>query len=183
MRKILDTTSQPEPPASFLEIKDPDWYLTQAVEEEIPGETGGDIVSQDGYTEIDIPAGAFNGTLTFLFAPKPEPSQSTGGLNFAGNSFELTASIGEVPVTTFDKALTLTLHYDDDRLGPIIEDSLMLYYWDTDQLKWVDAASSCVGGEYIRNLDENWLSLPICHLSEFGLLGESIDIYLPMIQR
>ena len=31
----------PEPPASFLDTKDPDWYLTQAVEEEIPGDTGG----------------------------------------------------------------------------------------------------------------------------------------------
>ena len=173
----------PEPPASFLEVKDPDWYLTQAVEKDITGETGGTIISNDGNTKIDIPAGAFTGTLTFLFAPKPAPSQNIGDLNFAGNSFELTASVGDVPVTTFAKPLSLTLHYDEALLGTIPEVSLRLYYWDTDQLNWVDAASTCVDGEYIRNLDENWLSLPVCHLSEFGLMSDTENTYLPMIQR
>lgn len=173
----------PEPPASFLAIKDPDWYLTQAVEEDIPGDTGGTVVSNDGNTEVDIPAGAVEGTLSILFAPQPNPSENIGALNFAGNSFELTASIGEVPVTTFSQPLTLTLQYDQASLGVIPEDSLILYYWDTVQLAWVDAASTCEGGTYMRNLDEDWLSLPICHLSEFALLGDSFDLFLPSIRR
>ena len=173
----------PEPPASFLAIKDPDWYLTQAVEEEIPGEEGGELISNDGNTVIVIPAGAVEGLLTILFAPQPNPSQNVGVLNFAGNSFELTASIGEDPVTSFAEPLTLTLQYDQASLGVIPEDSLILYYWDTDQLAWVDAASTCEGGSYTRNLDADWLSLPICHLSEFALLGDSFDLYLPSIRR
>ncbi len=172
-----------EPPASFLAIKDPDWYLTQAVEADIPGETGGTVISNDGNTEIAIPPDAVEGLLTVLFAPQPGPSEDIGTLNLAGNSFELTASIGEDPVTSFAEPLTLTLHYDEASLGVIPEDSLILYYWDTDMLAWVDAASTCAGGIYTRNLDENWLSLPICHLSEFVLLGDSFDLFLPTIRR
>ena len=104
-------------------------------------------------------------------------------MNFAGNSFELTASIGEDPVTSFDEPLTLTLQYDEASLGVIPEDTLILYYWDTTELAWLDAASTCPGGSYTRNLDADWLSLPICHLSEFALLGDSFDLYLPSIRR
>ena len=172
-----------EPVASFLADKDPDWYLTQAVEEEIPGEVGGTVVSNDGNTRIDIPSGAVEGTLTILFAPQQNPSEDVGVLNFAGNSFQLTASIEGVPVTSFTQPLTLTLHYDEAGLGVIPEVSLTLYYWDTNQLTWVDAVNSCEGGTYTRNFDENWLSLPICHLSEFALLSESFDIFLPTISR
>ena len=173
----------PEPPANFLAIKDPDWYLTQAVEEEIPGETGGTVVSNDGNTEIAIPPGAVDGAFTILFAPQPDPSQDIGVLNFTGNSFELTASIGEDPVTSFEEPLTLTLQYDEASLGVIPEDTLRLYYWDTDQLAWVDAVSTCESGSYTRNMEEDWLSLPLCHLSEFALLGDSFDLFLPTIRR
>lgn len=173
----------PEPPASFLAIKDPDWYLTQAVEEVIPGDIGGTVVSNDGNTEIDIPAGAAEGLFTILFAPQPDPSQDIGVLNFAGDSFELTAFNELGPVVSFAQPLTLTLQYDQASLGVIPEDSLILYYWDTDLLDWVDAASTCEGGTYTRNLEEDWLSLPICHLSEFALLGDSFDLFLPTIRR
>jgi hypothetical protein len=167
----------------FLAIKDPDWYLTQAVEEEIPGETGGTVVSNDGNTQIDIPADAVVGTVTILFAPQPDPSESIGVLNFAGNSFELTALVDGIPVDSFDQPLTLTLQYDEASLGVIPEDTLILYYWDTTELAWLDAVSTCAGGSYTRDLDADWLSLPICHLSEFALLGDSFDLFLPSIRR
>lgn len=173
----------PEPQASFLDIKDPDWYLTQAVEEEIPGDTGGTVVSNDANTEIVIPAGAFEGTVTFLFAPQPNPGHLTGNLESTGKSFELTAMLVETLVTSFDPPLTLTFHYDQDLLGPIPEDTLALYYWDNSLLEWVDAITTCPGAEYARNQVENWLSLPLCHMSEFALMGEPIRVYLPLINR
>jgi len=173
----------PEPPASFLAIKDPDWYLTQAVEEEISGETGGTIISNDGKTEIIVPAGVVEGTVTFLFAPQPDPGHTTGSLTSVGNSFKLTARLGETPVTSFDQPLTLTFHYTDEQIGPIPEETLKLYYWDTDLLEWVDAVTTCPGGDYTRNPEENWLSLPLCHLSEFALMGQLITIYFPVMLR
>ena len=103
---------------------------------------------------------------------------------FVGNSFELTAFVGEAPITTFPEPLVVTLHYDEANLNGIPESVLKLYYWDTEELAWLDAASTCEGGEYTRDLDENWLSLPICHLSEFALLGQEFrGIFLPMITR
>jgi hypothetical protein len=173
----------PEPPASFLNIKDPDWYLTQAVEENIPSQTGGMLVSIDGNTQFDVPMDAVSGTLTLLFAPHSKPSKGTGALSFAGNSFELTASVDGTPITNFALPLVLTLHYDEVDLYSIPEDKLNLYYWDTAVSAWVDVINTCESGEYTRNLDENWLSLPICHLSEFALLGDSFDMFLPMITR
>lgn len=132
---------------------------------------------------IDIPADAVEGTLTILFAPQPYPNQDIGALTFAGNSFELTASIGEDPVTTFAQPLILTLQYDLASLGVIPEDALILYYWDMVQHAWVDAASTCEGGGYTRNLDEDWLSLPICYLSKFAILGDSFDLFLLSVMR
>ncbi len=176
----------PEPPASFLATKDPDWYLTQALEEVISADTGGTLISSDGNTEIEIPDGALTTDTTFLFDPQPSPSNDTGSLDFAGNSFELTAWDGETAVTTFAAPFVITIHYDEADLGYIPEDSLMMFYWDVNTTEWVDAATTCPG-EYTRNLDDNWLSLPVCHLTEFALLGEPLeaafDIFLPMITR
>ena len=175
----------PEPPASFLASKDPDWYLTQAVEEVIQGESGGTLISNDENTEITIPPDAVSGEVTFLFDPQPTPTQAIDRrLDFAGISFELTAwDETEQPVTTFEHPLVITIFYDEGSLGPIPEDSLILYYWDETQSAWLDVATTCDDGEYTRNLAEDWLSLPICHLSEFALLGEGYPLFLPLIAR
>jgi len=175
----------PEPPAAFLAIKDPDWYLTQAVEVVIQGESGGTLTSHDENTEITIPPNAVSGEVTFLFDPQPAPSQATGSLVFAGNSFELTAwDETEQPVTTFAPPLVITISYDEESLGVIPEISLFLYYWDETQAAWLDAATTCDGGQYTRNLAENWLSLPICRTGEFALVGgEEYTLYLPLITR
>ena len=173
----------PEPPANFLASKDPDWYLTQAVEVVIQGESGGTLISHDENTEITIPPDAVSGEVTFLFDPQPTPSQATGSLDFAGNSFELTAWDAIGPVTAFAQPSVITISYDEESLGLIPEDSLILYYWDETQSAWLDAVTTCDGGEYTRNLAEDWLSLPICHLSEFALLGEEYTLYLPLITR
>lgn len=174
----------PEPPASFLAIKDPDWYLTQAVEEVIDPGAGGDLVSYDESTEVTVPAGAVSEEATFLLFPQPSPSQETGILDFAGNSFELTAWDANGPITTFTEPLTVTLHYVEASLGVIPENSLALYYWDESHSSWLDAVTTCPDGEYTRDLEEDWLSVPICHLSEFALMGfETAWLYLPLVTR
>jgi len=178
----------PEPPKAFLDIKDPDWYLTQAVEEAIPGGTGGTIISNDGNTEIVIPSGIDVGTVTFIFAPQPYANHPIENLLSAGNNFELTAMIGETPIISFEQPLMLTFHYTDEQIGLILEDTLTLYYWDGENLTWVDAVTTCSNGEYTRNPEQNLLTLPICHLSEFALMGGLMNepgwiTYLPLINR
>jgi hypothetical protein len=173
-----------EPPASFLAIKDPDWYLTQAVQEVVNGTSGGSLVSNDTNTEITVPPDAVSGDVTFLFVPQPQPTQEIGTHNFAGYSFELTAwDSFSNPVTTFSEPLIFTIHYDEASLGSIGEGTLCLYYWEDTLSTWVDVVTTTIGGTYTRNLDENWLSVPVGHLSEFALLGVVLDFnyYLPLI--
>ena len=174
-----------EPVASFLDIYDPDWYLTQAVEVTIPGDSGGTIQSNDGMTEIEIPAGAYTGEMTFLFIPHSSPGYALDELMAANNNFELIASVKGNAVGNFDLPLKITINYSNQQIGPILEDSLKLYLWDSDQSAWNDAISACPGGEYVRMPGENWLSLPLCELGEFALLGESqsLNIYLPLVMR
>ncbi|MBW6467383.1 MAG: hypothetical protein K0B06_12820, partial [Brevefilum sp.] len=166
-----------------------DWYLTQAVEETIKGETGGTIISNDGNTEIAIPPDAVAGAVTFTFAPQPAPAYDTGTLDFAGNSFELTAqdSLGE-PITTFAQPIIITLYYDEADLGDVPEENLFLFYWDEDSLAWMDVVTTCESGAYTRDLEEDWLSVPICHLSQFALMSLEeepflFEIFLPLITK
>ena len=63
------------------------------------------------------------------------------------------------------------------------EGALTLDYWDGSG--WADAAATCTPvSVYDRHPADNWLAVPICHLSEFALFGEGgYAIYLPLIMR
>ena len=59
----------------------------------------------------------------------------------------------------------------------------MVELLDEDYMVWRNAVSTCVDGEYTRNLNENWVSLPVCHLTEFGLFNipeMPFRLYIPM---
>ena len=176
-----------EPITSFLEDKDPDWSLTQAVEETISYATGGTIESIDGNIMVDIPAESIPDDVTFILAPQSSPNHAIGTLIFLGNSFQLTANNLLDEVTSFDSPITIKIYYEEANLGGLPEDSLRLYYWDEDSLNWKDAVLTCTGGEYLRNLTENWFSLDICHLTEFAVVSNPPDltnnIYMPLIIR
>ena len=174
---------QEEPVASFLDVKDPDWLLTQAVLVTILGESGGVIQSRDGMTEIEIPAGAYTGEMTFHFIPHSVPGHPLGVLTEAYNYFELIAYFNGEVVSEFNLPLTITINFTDQQIDPISEERLNLYHWKRDQSVWFNAISACPGGEYVRNPEENWLSLPLCELGEFALLGQAQNIYLPLISR
>jgi hypothetical protein len=181
----LNTTGLSTELSDYLAIYDPDWQSTQAVEEIITGNVGGSLTSTDGSTEIIIPSDAVEGEVTFTFEPQPEPDYYTGNLVFANNSFELTAQdSAQNPITIFEEPLTVTLHYDEEDLAGGLEEDLALYYRDEGQNSWLDIVTTCDGGFYLRNLDENWLSVTVCHLSEFALLGKPVwNLYLPLISK
>jgi Leucine-rich repeat (LRR) protein len=174
---------QGNPWHDFLSQKDPDWQLYQGFEQVI-GSLGGELISLDGKTDILIPAGAVDGEITFTYIPIPGPHHSSGWMAFANNSFDLSAedSLGN-PVTTFNLPLTVTLTYTDTDVIGIPENILGLYYWDENAVSWSDAATTCPDGEYTRDLEGNQLILPLCHLTEFGLFGNPLHIFLPVIRR
>ncbi|HNT74577.1 MAG TPA: hypothetical protein PKH77_06125 [Anaerolineae bacterium] len=118
-------------------------------------------------------------TLTWSAAPAhPHPD----GFGFAGRSFDLVAS------NPISGAIDLGLNYrDQDLLDANITDegTLRLYYWSTGLGAWEDVVNTCVGLDYTRYPGVNALRAPVCHLSEFALLGEGgqSKIYLPLVLR
>ena len=61
---------------------------------------------------------------------------------------------------------------------------MALYAWDTGSLAWQNAATTCSGGVTTHDLASNTFSLPLCHLSEFAVFGNSpLRVFLPVITR
>ncbi|MCI0521207.1 MAG: carboxypeptidase-like regulatory domain-containing protein [Chloroflexi bacterium] len=148
--------------------------------------TGGVIVNLDSQgtaTTIAIPIGAVTETTTFVYTEVPTLTGETpAGFSFAGSLFSLDAYQDNALVDDFGFAapITVTLHYSEAALGGIQEDSLELRYWDALQAAWLDAAC----GAYDRHPDEDWLAVPICHLSEFALFGVAeYKVALPLVMR
>lgn len=76
---------------------------------------------------------------------------------------------------TFTQPLTFTIWYTNSDVSLIDEATLKVYYWN--ETEWVDALQTCIDAGIIRdpryssNPDENYVQLPVCHLSRFGLVG------------
>jgi hypothetical protein len=170
----------------FLSQKDPDWHLYQAVQDTI-GASGGEIVSLDGNTALTIPENSLPDGARIVFIPKPHPSYDVPNLQSAQNSFQIFAyDSSNQPITSFSQPITVMIKYSDEDIVGISEEELRLYYWDIEKAKWLDAATTCPNGEYTRQLAQNTLSLPLCHLSDFtlGILILTYHyIHLPLITR
>ncbi len=172
-----------DPLQVFLNQKDPDWQLSQGLQQVI-GAGGGELVSIDGRTDFLIPAGALITDTTFTFTQLPLPLHDHFGLASAQNNFGVIAFDSTCnPVTTFNLPITITLTYTDSDFGAIPEDMLGLYYWDEAVSKWTDAVTTCPGGEYTRYPGANSLALPLCHLTEFGLFGPTLNVFVPVVER
>ena len=174
---------QPNPPSDFLFAKDPDWDQTQGIKKVISGPVGGVLNSNDENTTIDIPKNAVNGDVTFTLKPMIKPNGIPAPYMAFGNNFELSALDANGPVTTFNLPLNFTLRYTDAAIGAIPEDTLKLYYYNESASTWQDAITTCSDGDYFYNPEENWFSLPVCHLSDFTVVGEGVFIQFPLILR
>ena len=151
--------------------------------------TGGTLVytdTQGNPTVVQVPGGAVTETTTLLYTPV-ETTTVPSGFTFAGHAFDLGAyrSGTLLPSFTFSVPATITLYYSDADVDGLNEDALVLEYWDDSTSAWEDAAC----GSYDRHPDENWLAVPICHLSRFALFGEVEEeepwhtIYLPVVLK
>ena len=133
-------------------------------------------------TQLDFAADAVTQTTNLVLTP----TMASGGIGFAftGHAFELAAYQGGVlqPGFTFSTPVTITIHYNDDDVRVVSDESALILYWWTGSA-WQDAAETCSpASTYIRG-PGNSVSVPICHLSKFGLLGPTHNIYLPLVMR
>jgi hypothetical protein len=158
----------------------PDWP-------DIPPDSESTLVYTDTNqcaTVIQIPSGAVTETVLLVYSAA-NTATAPSGFVFAGQAFNLEAYQDGLlaPGFTFSAPVTVTIHYTETDLAGMDEATLILNYWDDDTNEWRDAATTCTPHSiYDRRPDENWLAVPICHLSMFALFGEH-RIYLPLVLR
>jgi PKD repeat protein/uncharacterized protein YjiK len=147
-----------------------EWSSTETVVD--PGQGGGGVLMTmvGGFTStVEVPSNAVTTTTTLEFTALATTTQgSPAGAEFAGLAFDLDAyqDGALVPGFAFSVPVTITLDYGEGDVAGLDENSLVLETWDGSA--WQDAAC----GPYERNPGENWLSVPVCHLSRFALFGE-----------
>lgn len=135
--------------------------------------------SQGSATVIQVAPGAVTETITLVFTPQ-ETTTVPLDYHFAGHAFDLEAyRDGELlPNLIFSEPVTITIHYSEADVAGLGEGALLLEYWK--RSTWEDAAC----GPYDRHPAENWLAVPICHLSRFALFWEApYHICLPVVLR
>jgi hypothetical protein len=156
---------------------------------------GGTVVytgTQGQTTTLTIPTGGVSTTTTIQYMGYTFPTfPISPGLGFAGLAFNLEAFRGGVhlPGFVFGQPATITVEYSDQDVAGLDEATLRLYYWAG--TGWDDAANTCgpPPSTYYRDLVNNILSVQICHLSEWGMMGirpgqePRFDIYLPLAVR
>ncbi|MBN1656965.1 MAG: hypothetical protein JXA93_01120 [Anaerolineae bacterium] len=106
------------------------------------------------------------------------------GYTFAGHAFQLEAYLGGVlqPGFAFGAPVTVTIHYSDQDIRVVRDEGQLALWWMG--TAWQDAAGTCdPASTYDRNAAGNVLSVPICHLSLFGLFGPTNQVYLPLVLR
>jgi len=160
----------------------PDLGAHEIIATSVPTSTESTLVytdTQGSPTVIQVPAGAVTEAITLVYTPV-EMTTAPSGFSFAGHAFELGAYQGGSLQSgfTFSVPVTVTLHYADADVAGLDENTLVLDYWNESTSAWEDAAC----GLYDRHPGENWLAVPICHLSRFALFGRH-TIYLPLVLR
>jgi ABC-type glycerol-3-phosphate transport system substrate-binding protein len=113
---------------------------------------------------VQFPAGALVVTETVSYVPLDD--LPTDGLAFA-----------LAPNLTFSQPVTITIHYRDEDIIGMDENSLMLYNYDWPTNSWV-GANPC--GGYSRNPDDNILQAAVCHFSDYGMMDWLHKIFLPI---
>ena len=126
---------------------------------------------------LSIPAGTVTEATQLVILPDTSLQLLGGDLLATNPAFVIQGykvSDGSPVTFTFDPGIPIIINYVE---SPVLEETLSLYYWNG--VDWEDA--SC--GDYVRNIAENTLTVPICHLSQFQMGGDTIRTYLPIIRR
>jgi len=131
-------------------------------------------------TSIEVDPGSVNDLTKIEFVPVAD-LVIPDGFDFTERVFDLEAYRNGVhlPTLHFNTPVTVTMYYTATEVAGLDVDALQLYTWDGNV--WLDAAC----GSYVRNAEQHWLAVPICHLSRFALMVKSDlhTVYLPLVMR
>jgi uncharacterized repeat protein (TIGR01451 family) len=133
--------------------------------------TGGKLIYTDAHghrTIIEAPAGSVVETIALIYTPL-ETVTAPADYHDVGHAFELNAYQNGtlLPGYAFDLPIHVTIHYSASQVTGLDENLLVLMYWDTGTSEWQEGAC----GAYVRSPGADWLTIPICHVGRFALLG------------
>ena len=139
--------------------------------------------TQGNATIVQAPSGAVTAPIDLLYTPVATTAPPSG-FAFAGHAFNLDAYRDGTALAgfVFEQPITITIHYSPADVAVVDPTALVLMYWNGSA--WVDVTTTCTPPSvYNRHPDQNWLSVPVCHLSRFALFGPTHGIYLPVVSR
>lgn len=153
---------------------------------QIEPETGGVLTYTNKAGQmsvIQIPPGAVTQTIELDYVPIETVTLPDDLFVIGDRKFQLQAYVnGRLKEHfAFEKPITTTFYYSDsDVVG---DESELKLYLNIDG-EWTDSADTCAPtSEYERSIDENWVKVAICHLTQFSLLGVGNKYYFPLIFR
>lgn len=133
-----------------------------------------------------VPSNAVEAAVELVLQPTTALTVPTN-LAFLGQSFTLDAFMNGMHLDgfVFKQPISVRVDYTPESSSGMAEESLLLYFYNEATGAWVDAATTCTPpATYVRNLAENYFTVNICHLTEFGVFGRvNSQLYLPLVTR
>lgn len=120
---------------------------------------------------VEMPAGAVSVSTEVAVTPTAKSTIATSAPAPAGKSvvggyvYNLTATADRASVSTFAKALTITLSYTASQIAGLNENTLKIHYWDEATSKWITLVTT------IDKINKK-LSTTVTHFTYFAILGE-----------
>lgn len=144
--------------------------------------SGGSFSSADGLVELVIPANAITEPVTVYYGRVSTPTTNLPSPAKFALGFNLHAlQANGTAVSNFSVPTTLTIHYPSDAelddMG-INEDRLTLTYWDGTHWQAIFPCSGCN-----LNTSQNKITVKLDHFTEFALIAEGYQMFLPAIVR
>jgi oligopeptide transport system substrate-binding protein len=149
------------------------WKITR-ISAIIQPQTGGQLTSSNGDTIIQLPAGVVTSTIELTQSPAfgVPPGANLVGI---GHVFDISAVYSNTPKpaqVVAGQSYEITVHYAGNELGPAIENTLAIYYWDGSA--WKKEPGS------VMDMNAKTVSASPDHFSLFAVLGETNRVYLPL---
>lgn len=138
--------------------------------------TGGTLVSVPDSTRYAFPTSTFTGTVVVKHTVRAAANlPATGDLVSIGHTFELMAtdSATRLPVQPL-LPYTITVQYTPTAVGPAIENTLGLYYWNG--VQWVQEPS-------VLDTTTQTITARPNHFSLWAILGQTRRTYVPLVAR
>ena len=139
---------------------------------------GGSVskTNEDGTkAKVVLPSRAVSSTTTVTVAPTAKATATasrpvpTGSSIVGDYAYNFTAARGTTAVTSFNKALTVTLTYTNAQAAGLSEGTLKIHYWDDTTSAWVALEDSAV------NTATNTVTATTTHFTYFAILGTAAE--------